>query len=86
MFYPNDRVLYQKLGAEAVLLHLDTEQYYGLDETGNRFWEVVCEKSSLEEALPVLLDEYSTDSETIRQDLSAFISELVNEKLLLEKK
>ena len=40
MLKPSPQILFQKLGNEAVILHLQSEEYFGLDEVGTRIWEV----------------------------------------------
>ena len=46
-------VLVRFLEKESVFLNLETEQYYGLDETGTRMWQAVTAASSLEAAQSV---------------------------------
>ena len=82
MILPNPKVLFSKLGDEAVILHLDSEEYFNLDQVGVRMWEVICEKQEIEASIPVLLEEYDVDKDTLRRDLEAFVSKLVAENLL----
>ena len=43
-------VVVQEVEGESVLLNLDSERYFGLDETGTRMWVVLAESASIEEA------------------------------------
>ncbi|MGB8493862.1 MAG: hypothetical protein WCE53_05625 [Candidatus Acidiferrum sp.] len=43
-------VLVRFLEKESVHLNLETERYYGLDETGTRMWQVVTAAQSIENA------------------------------------
>jgi hypothetical protein len=43
-------VMVRFLDKECVFLNLDTECYYGLDETGTRMWQVVTVAPSIEGA------------------------------------
>lgn len=82
MFESSNRILFQKLGSEAVLLNLENEEYYGLDKVGCRMWEVLMEVKTIESALPILLKEYDVDRDTLRRDMEQLISNLRVEKLI----
>jgi len=78
----NKQILFQKLGEEAVILHLESEQYFGLNEIGTRIWEVLKQEGSTEKALPILLEEYNIEEEILRNDIEELIADLVKEKIL----
>jgi len=78
----SNNVLFQQINNECVLLDMDSEQYYGLDDIGARMWQVLSENSETEKALTQLLTEYDIDEKTLRQDLLNLITELVNVKLI----
>ena len=82
MINVNKEILFQKLGKEAVILHLESEEYFGLDEVGTRIWEVLKQEGSTEKALSVLLEEYNVDKEVLRKDIEELIEELKKEKIL----
>ncbi len=69
-------VLSQELDGEMVLLHLDREHYYGLNEAGARMWQLLSQGKSTDEVIQELLGEYEVDEETLRGDLSRLISQL----------
>lgn len=75
-------VLVRLLGKEIVLLNLESECYYGLDEMGTRMWEVVTAAPSVENAYEVLLSEYDVTPELLRQNLSEILGRLVDLGLL----
>jgi hypothetical protein len=78
----SDNVLFQQINNECVLLDMDSEQYFGLDDVGARMWQILSEDGDPEKALTQLLSEYDTDENTLRQDLVNLIAELGNEKLI----
>ncbi len=78
----SDSVLFQQINNECVLLDMDSEQYFGLDDVGARMWQVLSEDGDTEKAVTVLLAEYDTDEKTLRQDLITLLSELGNQKLI----
>ncbi len=75
-------VLIRLLDKEAVLLNLETERYFGLDETGTRMWQVTTARPNIEFAYQQLLDEYDVDSETLRQNLADLLEKLAENGLL----
>ncbi len=72
-----DGVLWQDLGGEAVLLNLDSEVYFGLDEVGTRMLQVLDETDSIGAAREQLLAEYEVSPDRLQQDLLTLIEQLV---------
>lgn len=77
-------VLVRELQGESVLLNLDSETYFGLDEVGTRMWEVLTTAPSIETAFETLRVEYDVAPEKLRADLEALVGQLL-EKGLLEQ-
>jgi hypothetical protein len=78
---PKD-VLARLLEKEIVLLNLETECYYGLDETDTRMWQVVTVAPSIENAFAELLSEFDVEAELLRQHLSDLLGRLADLGLL----
>ena len=78
---PKD-VLFKDVGGEAVLLNLDTGQYYGLDEVGTRMWSLLSEHGQVEATYQELLAEYDVDSGPLQADLLELVDELAHHRLL----
>lgn len=77
-----DHVLVRQVGGEAVLLDLEHEECFGLDDVGTAMWEALNTASSVEEAYRALLADFDVDSATLRQDLNAMIERLMEARLL----
>ena len=77
-----DGVLVRQLAGESVLLNLETESYFGLDEIGSRMWIVLTESPSIELAFETLAAEYEVEREKLRSDLGNFIQKLIELGLL----
>ena len=75
-------VLVRFLDRESVLLNLETERYFGLDETGTRMWQVVTSVQSLETAFQQLQDEFDVAPDLLRSNLTELLSRLVENGLL----
>lgn len=80
---PNS-VLVQQLGGESVLLNLDNDRYYGLDDVGTRMWDLLAEHRDTSTVVRLLLDEYAgeVDQATVERDLSELIEKLANAGLI----
>ena len=78
-----DAVLVRELGGESVLLNLDTESYFGLDEVGTRMWFALDQMESLQDAYDLLIAEYDVEPGQLRTDLTAFIQELAEAGLIV---
>jgi len=78
-----EHVLMRELQGESVLLNLESETYFGLDEVGTRMWQVLTVAPSIQVAYEALLAEYDVTPEVLRQDLEALLGQLL-ELVLLE--
>ena len=75
-------VLVRVLDKESVLLNLNTERYYGLDETGTRMWQLLTSAPSIEAAYQELQNEYDVESALLRLHLTELLGRLVENGLL----
>ena len=77
-----DNVMFRELEGESVILDLDSESYFGLDQIGTRMWQAVTEADSIEAAYDALLEEYAVEAETLRADLSELLDTLLARGLI----
>ncbi len=77
-----DTVFAQEVDGEMVLLDMNSENYFGLDEVGTAIWQTMQEKESLKEVLEVLLEQYDVESGVIEKDLLDFADRLVESGLV----
>lgn len=75
-------VLVRFLDQESVLLNLETEQYFGLDETGTRMWQLVTTSPNIDAAYQELLAEYDVQPEMLRENLTELLGHLVEHGLV----
>ena len=75
-------VLVRLLDQESVLLNLETEQYFGLDETGTRMWQLVTSMPTIDAAYFQLIEEYDVDPDTLRSNLAELLEHLVENGLI----
>lgn len=76
------QVLFRDLAGEAVLLNLQSGQYYGLNETGTRMWALLVQHGQVEPALQTLLAEYDVPEDRLQSELLGFVEELTSRNLL----
>jgi len=76
-------VISQEVSGETVLLDLESENYFGLDEVGTRIWQLIESAGDLEAIFNTLLEEYDVEEEELLGDLSNLVGEI--EKLGLVK-
>jgi hypothetical protein len=76
-------VLISHLQEESVILNLESERYFGLDDVGTRFLTVLTSSESIEAAHQTLTAEYDVDPQVLRQDLLALVEKLVDQGLLI---
>jgi hypothetical protein len=74
--------LHREVQGETVLLHLDGGQYFGLDETATRIWQLIVEKGDLAEVEAALLDEFNVDKAVLSSDLGRIVDELLAKGLI----
>jgi hypothetical protein len=77
-----DHVMQRAAGGETVILNLDNEQYYGLDEVGARAFALAQGGTSFGGIVRALLEEYEVDEATLHADLEALFADLLSEGLL----
>lgn len=77
-----DNVMFRELEGESVILNLDSESYFGLDEVGTRMWQAVTEADSIQAAFDTLAEEYEVDAATLREDLSELLGTLLDRGLV----
>lgn len=78
----SDRVLIRDVGGEAVVLHLDEQKFFGLDEVGLRMVSLLREHGQIEPVYRALLDEYEVPADQLRRDLLGFVDLLAERDLL----
>ena len=77
-----ETVLVSEVGGEAVLLDLQSEQYFGLDEVGTDMWQALAQTDSIQAAYEKLLAKYDVDAEQLRQDLATLLEKLISDGLV----
>jgi len=77
-----DTVFAQEVDGEMVLLDMNSENYFGLDEVGTAIWQAMGKDKSLQEVLDILLQEYEVESNILEKDLIRFVNQLLDNQLI----
>jgi Coenzyme PQQ synthesis protein D (PqqD) len=75
-------VLMQKVGDDAILLNLNTENYFALDEIGTRIIDTLQESDSVAQAVRKLVGIYEVDEGRLTTDAVRLVEECEQHGLL----
>lgn len=82
---PAEEALFQDVNGEIVILDLNSEEYFGLNELGSRIWKLLEEEKSVQEVIDQLEQEYDAPGKVITQDLNTLLDTLLEKQLLVER-
>lgn len=74
--------MWSRLGDEVVILDLESSAYLGLDDVAATIWQLLERPMRVDELENRLLELYDVDPDRLRDDLSAFVSELLERGLV----
>ncbi|PSP00150.1 MAG: PqqD family protein [Cyanobacteria bacterium QS_7_48_42] len=70
------------LAGEAVILHLNSGVYYGVNEVGARIWNSIQQQKKVNDLQGMLLEEYEVEPEQLRSDTLPLLQKLAAEGLI----
>jgi hypothetical protein len=79
----SSEVVTQEIAGETVVLDLNSESYFGLDQIGTRLWQLLQQQKNLQGITEIMLNEYDVEEKQLQNDLQKLVSELVDEGLIL---
>jgi hypothetical protein len=82
-FTLRQRVLHQVVDGEAVLLDMETGQYYGLNSVATSMWSVLVAGGDFSAVRQALLEEFDAPIHDLDEDIRAFIGEMTDLGLLV---
>ena len=80
-----ERILTQQASGTLILLHLDSGEYYTLNEVGGRVWDLCDGTRQVAEIVATVCDEYEAPAEMIEADIMALVQELADAHLVVER-
>ena len=70
------------LSNESVILHAPSGSYFGLDEVGQRIWQLLKDPLAVREIHQTLLVEFDVEPQRCESDLLAFLNDLESQGLI----
>jgi hypothetical protein len=83
MLRPAPHVVAVTTGGRTVLLDVQNGEYYSLNESGGRIWELLCDAREFGGIAAMLEHDYGISAETCIADTSALLSELLAAQLIV---
>lgn len=77
-----DEYISTTLNNEEVILHTESEKYFGLNELGTQLWRSLEEPRTVDELLTTVHEEFDISEEQSRKDVETFIEELESAGLI----
>lgn len=77
-----DHVAASMLDDETVLLNLQSEEYYSLDDVGSRIWELIDGTRTTAQIVDAIAAEYGADPALVATDVADLLDELSREGLV----
>ena len=81
-FSISDEVLSQEVNGETVLLDLEGESYFGLNEVGTRVWQLLRDELNIGLVLDTLDGEYDVSREQLESDVAKLLGSLEESGLI----
>ena len=81
-FNISEEVLSQEVNGETVLLDLEGESYFGLNEVGTRIWQLLQSEHSVAGMVDTLSGEYDVSREQLESDVSDLLRKLTEAGLV----
>jgi hypothetical protein len=76
------RLVLTEIEDEAILLNIDQNKYYGLDELGLQIWKWVEDGNGYDELKQLIINHYDVDESIAEVDLKDFLEQLKEKGLI----
>ncbi|MGN7824374.1 PqqD family protein [Chitinophaga sp. 22536] len=78
----SENTVVREIGNCVVILNLNTERFYELNEVGKRFWELLTGNNDYDTTFNTLQAEYEVSPERLQTDLCRLIDDLHKAELI----
>ena len=80
----NPELLAVDMDGETVMMDMISGNYFGINAVGSYIWEILEAEHTLDEILKSLESQFETsESDTVQEDIVGFLSDMVEQKLIL---
>ncbi len=81
-----ERAAWRQVDKEAVILDLESSDYFSLNEVGVLIWEKLGAGADLDEIAQAVCAEYDVEEAKAKKDASSLVSDLLKKKLIEVRK
>ena len=82
---PSEQALESRVGEETVILHLERDIYYGLDQLGTRIWQLLKDGMAPVAISDIVVREYGASREAIVAVMRRFLSDLYAHAIVVDR-
>ena len=79
----NSQVIDRVVDGEALLIDLQTGNYFSLNAVGTRIWESLDGSRTVHDIIHMVVDEYDVDVERAEADVLTLVNDLISEGLAI---
>lgn len=72
-----------EIDGDVVLMNLDNNEYYSMDNIGSTIWKMLEEPKTIAEILEQLMEIYDVSAETCEKDTMKFLNQLLDKKIIV---
>jgi len=77
-----DQISGDLLDGEVVILNMNDDVYYGLDQVGGRIWNLVQDPITFGEIIQTLLEEFDVEFQQCSEDVLALLKDMLSKGLI----
>ena len=70
------------MGGEKVMLSINKGKYFNLGEIGGEIWELIAEKTSVNQLVAMLMSNYDVEQSVCEEQVVSFLELLLEEELI----
>lgn len=78
----SDQVVLKKIGDEAVILKLDTQEYYSLNPSGLFMLDKFINSDTYQQALALIFDYYDATADELQKDVELIMEDLLQQGII----
>ncbi|MFQ5614525.1 MAG: PqqD family protein [Anaerolineae bacterium] len=74
---------HQTVGDEAIIINVDTGEYFSLNDTGTMFWELLDGQRTIADCARLIAGKYEVEAPLVEADLLELAAEFQSEGLIV---
>ncbi len=79
----NEAIISSEIDGKTVMMDLNFENYFGLENIGTRIWQLLVNETSLEALCEKLTDEFDVEIDQCIKDVLPFLNTLYKNDMIL---